>query len=346
MTRLVVLGGSGFLGARVVEAARRAGADVSVASRRSPVAVDVTRPETFAALAPFDVVIDLSDTVTTPPDGLIAWCLQQGKTVIEATSEAACVERLHAAHAGSTSGRLVLGGGLFTGVSNLLARDVASPGVEAVTLGVASSPFSGAGKGTIELMLRAMTVPAVRYEGGGRLEEPTIRRGPVLDFGGVKRSTGYMSLAEPFMVRSTTGAKKVDVLFAPKPGWLVPAFTAMPGWLARAGWFQGFLRGYFTVLRRVLLRSVATSVELVAEADGTRRWVKARDGMEAAGLALAAMAEVVKEDWVGVKFIDEVCALEPIVARANALAGTTVFELGARMTDGAVDVEGVVRPRW
>ena len=212
--------------------------------------------------------------------------------------------------------------------------DVCSPGVKSVTLGIASSPFSGSGKGTIELMLRGMVVPAVRYENGVRIEEPKIRRGPSLDFGGVVRGTGVMSLAEPFMVRASTGAKKVDVLFAPKPGVLVPAFTMIPGWLAKARWFQAFMRGYFTVLRRVILSAVATSVELVAEADGVRRWVKTRDGMEAGGFALAAMAEAMTSDWVGVKFIDDVCALEPTLARANALAGSPVFEVSARMTQG------------
>lgn len=334
MARIVVLGGNGFLGSRVVNALRAAKADVSVASRSSAVKVDATRPETFSSLDPFDVVVDLSDTVTHAPDVLIAWCLERGKCVIEATSEAGCVERLHAANL-QTKGRLVLGGGIFTGVSNLLARDVAQRAgeVASITLGVASSPFSGAGTGTIALMLRALEVSAVRYEKAQRIEEPRVRRGASLDFGGVTRPTGYMSLAEPFMVQKSTGAPKVDVLFAPTPGFLVTAFTLIPVWLARAGLFLAFMRGYFTVLRKLLLRSVASTVELVAIAQGSKgevkRVVKAPDGMAAAGYALAAMAESIaaKADWPGVRFIDDVTALEPIVARANALAGLTVLEV-------------------
>ena len=334
VSRIVVLGGNGFLGSRVVSALRAAKLDVSVASRRAEVKVDVTKSETFAALEPFDVVVDLSDTVSHAPDAVIAWCLSRGKCVIEATSEAQCVERLHAAHVG-TQGRLVLGGGIFTGVSNLLARDVAQRvgQVASVTLGVASSPFSGAGTGTIELMVRALEVRAVRYEGGERVEEPKVRRGPSLDFGGVTRPTGYMSLAEPFMVHRSTGAPKVDVVFAPKPGVLVPAFTMIPGWLARSRLFQAFMRGYFTVLRRLLLKRVGSPVELVAIAQGTdgesKRVVKAGDGMEAGGFALAAMTEAVaaKTDWSGVRFIDDVSALEPIIARANELAKKTVLEV-------------------
>jgi hypothetical protein len=334
MARIVVLGGSGFLGSRVVAGLRKAGADVSVASRRSQVQVDVTKPESYAALEPFEVVVDLSDTVSNPPDALITWCLERGKCVIEATSEARCVERLYAANQG-TKGRLVLGGGVFTGVSNLLARDVAKRvgNVESVSLGVASSPFSGSGTGTIELMVAGLQVAPIRYEGGRRIEEPRLRRGPSLDFGGVTRPTGYMSLAEPFMINTSTQAAKVDVVFAPKPGVLVPAFLMIPGWLARNRLFQAFLRGYFTVLRRVLLRGVSSSVELVASAAGKsgalRRWVTTRDGMEAGGFALAAMAESVaaSADWSGVKMIDDVTELEPIVARANVLAGSELLVL-------------------
>lgn len=142
-----------------------------------------------------------------------------------------------------------------------------------------------------------------------------------------------MSLAESFMVFASTHAPKVDVVFSPKPGILVPAFILIPGWLARSKLFQAFLRGYFTVLRRVLLRSVSTSVELVASAVGSsgaaRRWVKANDGMAAGGFALAAMAETIAAfpNWTGVRFIDDVTELEPIISRANVLAGTCLLEV-------------------
>ena len=331
--KIVVLGGSGFLGSRVVQGLERAHADVTVASRKSAVSVDVTRPETWAALTPFDVVVDLSDTVSTPPDALIAWCLAQGKTVIEATSDAPCVERLQRAHAGETKGRLVLGGGIFTGVSNCLAQAAAKEvgSAEAVTLGIASSPFSGAGKGTIELMLNAMGVPVVRYVDGKRVEQQGMSYGPKLDFGGTTRPTGFMSLAEPSMIAQSTPAKQIDVVFAPKPGFLVTSFVAMPGWLVTKKWFLAFMRGYFTVLRRFFLKSVGTTVELLAIAKGqgreVRKLVVAPDGMESGGFALAAMAEQVatKSDWVGVRTIDQLISLDEVVSRANALAGKPVL---------------------
>ncbi|MCC6334388.1 MAG: hypothetical protein IT380_10425 [Myxococcales bacterium] len=49
--RVVVLGGTGFLGAKVVRALQAAGGlEVVAASRRGPVPLDVTRPETWGAL--------------------------------------------------------------------------------------------------------------------------------------------------------------------------------------------------------------------------------------------------------------------------------------------------------
>lgn len=334
MARIVVVGGSGYLGARVVAALGRAGLDVQVASRRGPVVVDSSRPETFAALAPFDVLVDLTDTVTSPPDALIAWCLAQGKTVVEATSDAPCVERLAAAHR-ETTGRLVLGGGLFTGLSNLLARDVADRvgAPEQVTLGVSSSPFSGAGAGTVALMVDAMAVPAVRYVEGRRVEVPGVSRGEEVDFGGTRRPTVRMSLAEPSMVHASTAARGVDVFFAPRPSLLVAAFTALPAWLVRQGWYRAFLRAYFTFLRRVVLRGRATPVALTATARRggaeATRFLLAGDGMQAGGVALGAMVEAIAREPgpPGLRYIDDACALEPIVARTNALAGHELVSL-------------------
>jgi len=335
MESIVVVGGRGHLGARTVAALRRAGLEAAVAGRRGPVVVDSSRPETFAALAPFDVVVDVTDTVTSPPDALVAWCLARGTTVLEATSDAPCIERLAAAHR-ATGGRLVLGGGIFTGLSNLLARDVSDAvgGAQAIVLGISSSPFSGAGAGTVALMVDALNVPAVRYAGGRRKEVPGVTRGPALDFAGTTRPTVRMSLAEPSMLHASTAAAAVDVYFAPRPALLVPAFTALPASLVRAGWYRAFLRGYFTLLRRALLRGKTTTVTLIATAqrDGVAasRWLRASDGMAAGGAALAAMVEAIVADgsWRGLRYVDDACRLEPVVGRANALTTRPLLTLG------------------
>jgi NAD(P)-dependent dehydrogenase (short-subunit alcohol dehydrogenase family) len=334
MARIVVLGGQGYLGGRAVAALRAAGADVHVASRSSARVVDVARPETYGALADADVVVDLVDTVAHPPDALLAWCVAQGKVVLEATSDSRTVERLAAA-TWPGPGALVLGCGIFTGLSNLLARDgvEACPGGAArLTLGIASSPLSGAGQGTIAMMVDALDAPVVRYAAGVRHVRDTVEVGPRVDFGvngrPELRATLRIALAEAMMIHRSTAVPTVDVYFAPSPALLVPAFAVIPGWLARRRWFQAFMRGYFTVLRRGLLRNRASPVTLVAEAVGpagaARRVLSTEDGMLAGGYAIAALAMAVAARDPrprGLVFIDQVCGLEAIVAALRAIPG-------------------------
>lgn len=339
--RVVVVGGTGFLGARTVAALQRLPeVTVEVASRRGPCVVDVTRPDTFSALTGADVVVDLTDGTTSRPDALAAWCLEAGVTLLEATSDAPALRRLIDAHRASRGpGRLVLGGGIFTGVSNLLARDVAEaagPGC-ALTFAVASSPFSGAGKGTIALMVEAAARPAVVTEGGVRHERP-LARGPRLDLGGTVRPTLRMSLAEAELLPESCQARRVEALFAPKPGLLVALFAMLPSRLLAQPWFRALLRGYFTLLRRFVLRSVPSSVELVALTEqGGRileRQVRCEDGMEAGAWALAAMAEALGRapPRAGLSYIDDAVKLEPLVRRVNEVAGREVLTLSAPRT--------------
>ena len=334
--KIVVIGGTGFLGAKTVEALRRfPGVHVEVASRRGPLIVDVGKPATFAALDAADVVIDLTDGTRSRPDALAAWCLESGKTLLEATSDAETIRRLVDAHRMAKGpGRVVLGGGLFTGVSNLMARDVAEAAGAgcALTWAVASSPFSGAGKGTIALMVEAAARPAVKTVKGKR-EEHGLSRGPTLDIAGTKRPTLRMSLAEAELLPLSTGATNVETFFAPKPGFLVTAFTMLPAFLLATRWFRWLLEAYFTVLRRFVLRSVPSSVQMVATAERAgkafSRTVTCSDGMDAGAWALAAMAEAVGRapPEAGLSFIDDTVRLEALVKRVNEVAGRVVLAL-------------------
>jgi hypothetical protein len=333
MTTVRVLGGSGYLGRRVVAAlSALRSLTVQSASRRGDVRVDVSRPETFAALDDSDVIVDVSDATTTAPDELIEHLLSRGVTVIETTSDPRCIERLHRRFRG-TNGRLILGCGIFTGVSNLLARAASRDVGEAerVRLAISSSPFSGAGAGTIELMVEGLRTPVVTWEAGARIERASMTKGPRVDFGAASRPTLVAPFAETYMLRESTGAGSVEVLFSPRPAPLVPAFLWTPSWVGRTRWGRALMRGYFTALRRWALSRVASEVELyaLAEARGARseRRVVARDGMMAAAWAAAAMTERALADrqWTGVRFIDDLCELEPTLARANELAGEVVL---------------------
>lgn len=333
--RITVLGGNGFLGSRTVHALRAAkGVEVQVASRRGPLVVDATKPETFAALSGSDVVIDLIDATSVKPDALAQWCVEHGITFIEATSDRPAIARLSASQP-KGDGLLVLGGGIFTGVSNLLARAVAdaTPQARELTLGISSSPYSGAGTGTIELMLSAMGLPAIRTKDGARVEVAELQAGPKLPFPAKVRPTLHMSFAEQDMLPKSTKVPSVEVYFAPKPALLVAAFVMLPAFVLKAKWFAAFMRLYFAVLRKGLLRGVTSAVELWARARGATdltRAVTCSDGMMAGAWALAAIAVMLgeqKPEQRGVCFVDDVLKLEPVIARANALAGSAVLLL-------------------
>lgn len=328
--RVVVIGGSGFLGSRAVSALTRVeGLEVEVASRSSARRVDLTDPGTFEALRGADFVVDLADATTFPPDALAVWCVDNGSVFVETTSDRPAIERLSKLQKDGPGG-VVLGAGIFTGVSNLLARaaaEKAGPGAR-LQLGIRTTPFSGAGKGTIALMVSTLSVPAVSYEGGRRVEHSPISRGPRIAFPSAMAPTLRIPLAEQSMLHLGTGARDVDVFFAPKPALLVTAFSMIPIFVAKTKLFGAFMRGYFTFLRRVLLRSRTTATEIVANAEGPKGKVHlavtAPDGMGAGGLAIAAIvAELANlgEPPRGVRMVDDVVGLDAVIARMHALGG-------------------------
>jgi hypothetical protein len=323
--KIAVIGGTGCVGGSTVEALRRAGIDVAIASRRGPLVVDMTRPETFGALADYDIVVDAADATNSTPEALARWCLDEGRTFVEATSDPTVVRRLSALDGGR--GRLVLGGGLFTGVSNLLAHEVAGRAPSApLTLAIAARVLSKAGRGTVALMASMLAIPAARIVDGRRVESP-IARGPKIDFAGVRRSTLRVPLAEQEMLAASTGARDVDIFFAPKPSFIGAMFRLLPSWLARRGWFRALMGGSLSLLRRGLLRGRRGPVELVAEAGEHRAVITCDDGMLAAGYALAAivveLAALAAKP--GVFMVDQLVGLEPVLARANALAGRSLL---------------------
>lgn len=341
MARVTVVGGSGFLGQRAVAALRKvSGLEVTVRSRRSTPPLDLTQPDSWAAaLEGAEWVVDLSDSSTVPPDAFIAWCLERGLDVLEPSSDSVLVHRLLSAHRGRAApGTLVLGAGIFTGLSNLLAAEVAqeSGAPRAVTLGISSSPFSGAGAGTIALMVAALGAPSVRFEGGVRHEAFGAGAGPTLPFAdGARYASARLAFPEAEMLAASTGAPTVDVFYAPRPGFLVPSFRALPLWLLRARLFGVLLGAYFTVLRRLLLSRVPAAARLYARAEGTttvERSLLARDGMHVGGLAIAATLERLvarPPARAGAVLVDEVTTLREVLAGVGRLDPTAVLRVSS-----------------
>lgn len=314
--KVVVIGGTGFLGSRTAAALRRLPeCEVSVASRRGPIRVDLGDPSTFESLIGFDVVVDVADTTTSAPDALAAFCLERGLVLVEASSDREAVERIHQAlRSRSGPGAVILGAGIFTGLSNLLGAAAAGRDARSLDLAIRSSPYSGAGTGTIELMVAAMAVGARAFIDGRATLGPPVARGPRFRFPSGEHPSLQMSLAEPWMLHHSTGVPNVRAFLSPKPTALVYAFLAMPLWLVTARWFRAFFGLYMKVLRRFLLRSVASTVELVAATEHKTLRLRAADGMAAGAEAVAAIVASLPA-VTGVRFVDEVVTLDAVLQR-------------------------------
>lgn len=340
--RIVVIGGRGFLGSRAVSALRGApGVEVVVASRRAgagELVVDLARPETFAALDGADVVVDASNSHAASPDALAAHVLARGGVLLEASSDEVVVTRLlEKRREAADRGALVLGAGIFTGVSNALARAAIErqPGSDELVLGVRTSPFSGAGSGTVDLMTDVLVRPTISVVDGALALGPSVARGPTLPFVEGEHATLHVPFAEPRMIHASTKVPNVTMHMAPSPGFLRASFLALPDALLRMGWFLALMRLYFSFLRRFVLRSLGTRVGLVATArrrgtsEETTLALTVDDGFALAGAAIAASALVLAEQRAslhGVLVVDEVVPLETMLARAHALVPSMKIE--------------------
>jgi hypothetical protein len=129
------------------------------------------------------------------------------------------------------------------------------------------------------------------------------------------------------MLTASTGAHDVSLGFAPAPAVLWPSFRYLPTWLLTSRAFLWGMGRYFELLRRFLLKNVASRVELVARSRGPAGEavcaLVADDGFATGGAALAAMALHLAQHPPGrrgVVTIDEVLALDDAVTLTRALA--------------------------
>lgn len=222
----------------------------------------------------------------------------------------------------------MLGGGIFTGLSNLLGAHVAQAvdGCRALRLGIRWSPFAAGGAGIVNLMQHLVAVGARHYEAGRELEAPSVAPGPALPFADGEARTMQLAFAESTMLHASTAVPDIGVYASVRPGLLRSVFLYTPGWLLRSRPMRAWLWLQFTLLRRVFLRWRSVPVELVAvDAAGGRTvaTLSAARGMSAAGGAIAAKAEMLARASsrpTGVVMCDEVLSLRPVVERAAELS--------------------------
>ena len=204
--RILVIGGNGFLGRRVCSALQKTlSAEVWVGSRHAQGERSVTfhleQPQTFAALGTFDCVVNCADTSSSSSLALAQWCWKNGITFLETTADTKVLEeiwRWHAAIPKENHGAvLLLGIGLFPGLSNLLAAEHCSslPSCQQLEVGVRVSPFSGAGPGICALMVKMAQQNTPCYEAGQRIERAPVSAGMKVPFGNSTHQALQVGLA-------------------------------------------------------------------------------------------------------------------------------------------------------
>lgn len=340
MMRLLVIGGLGHLGTRVVRALRKDhGAELTIASR-TPFAAGIVRfdhalPETFGALDGFDLILDTSDSLSAQPDQAYTYALTRGKVVVCASADPETIERLlDRFHHKPLSGTLILGAGLSPGLSNLLAARAASavPAGElrAITLGARVNILSQAGQGMVRQLPRALQLPSVSYSRDTRQTREQLLAGPRIPYLRARRAASLsFPLAEPPMLRASTTASEVHAYLSPSPAPLRHALRWSPGWLLRNPLSHLVIFFWLTLIRRILLTWREGVVELTATAiaaDGTQRraMLSFERGARSAGTAVAAIAILCQRypPPPGGYTVDELFGLEqvlPIMRRDGAL---------------------------
>lgn len=341
--RVLILGGRGFLGSAIASAIRRfLGWDVVIGTRQPPgegeMLVNLLRASAVESLSSFDAVVNCTGCTAAE---LVRDCIESRVLLLDMSSDAKAIEsRLEDFHAKQTSGRVVLGMGIFPGLSNLLAAHLSQTLKEPpsrLEIAIRVSPFAGAGTGMIGQMMASLIEKAARYEDGERVEGAPMTRAMTIAFPSGPYPTLHIAFPEAFMLRLSTGVKNTATYYAPKPDVMRHAVRALAALLNGRLGRQLFrpVRWSLKLLRGLLLRPIPARVEMTAIAN--RRGSQpspyatliAKDGIACAAAALVSALQLLSKSRgdFGVRTPDEVLTLEAILATAHSLTGGPIAEV-------------------
>ncbi|MEO8842056.1 MAG: NAD-dependent epimerase/dehydratase family protein [Kofleriaceae bacterium] len=335
--RVLVLGGRGFFGSRVVKAFRARGDDVVVAgSRGGDVQLDVARIDA-SQLAGYDVVVNCADTLASAPDHLHRVAIEAGALYLEPTAEPApIVSALERRGTISGPGVAVYGLGIFPGLSNLAARAAYEDNGREGPLEVAMqfSPFTAAGAGMVALIAHLMAEPAPYYEAGDRKTAAPFSRGKPMPFEGTWQRTLRAAIPETELLHASLGVRDVTAFLSPQPGVLMPllrfASMLVPPWKLLKRAYLAMIRGSVGLLRRGIFRNRPTRVVISAVAGRRGSAHEGRvvnlitpDGVTCGAYAIAAAAGLIHErrPKPGTYILDELLSLDDVTAAMTKLAG-------------------------
>lgn len=334
MTRVIVIGGTGFYGSVVAEhIARLPAVEVVIAGRRPPaggLAVDLTKPSTFAQLKGAHWVVNCSDSVLAPPDQAIAFCQSAGIGWLDMGAEAHAARRLLGLEAPGAP--VVIGVGVFPGLSTSLAHHLVSTteGVEALTLGVRISPLSGAGMANCELMTHMFEAPSLHVHNGQLHEGPPLggtHRLPV-------RQNVYAhylgcGLPDAALLAHATEVPSITTALAVNPGFLRFSFRLLAALTRWAGPLRPVMRWMSRWLLRLsrgmLLKNVGSPVQLTAQVKtgvGTKTaTLEFHEGRQATAVGVASVLAACLEKNLapGIYTAPDVEPLPQLLARVQNL---------------------------
>jgi hypothetical protein len=340
MIRVLVIGGSGFLGSRTVQAlAKLPGVQVTASHRGADSGVgarlDLAEPSTFSEMTKYDFVVNTSDTLAASPIRAIDYALYNGVRFVEAGAHAATMDELMrrtrgpAADRDGWTGTLLLGMGLFPGLSNLLAKHVVrwvGP-PEELNVVVRRNPLAGGGPGLVELMVRATQDDTVRYAEGTRVTEPPIRPGVRLFTGKKTVPTIGVGLPEAHMLHASLDIPSVATFVTTTPtlpSWMTsPLLRWMPTGPDAEKVFVPMMRRYLRTIRTGVFKGKPEFVEInVVTGDGDQFALRTDDGMAATAYALAASVAAMDaaDPAPGAYLPDELLELGEVMNRMLALA--------------------------
>lgn len=284
--RIAVIGATGFVGRRVVDALAGAGVEPLVDR-----GIDLDDPATFTRLDGVDAVIDASAPGHGTP-ALARYCLERGLRLIDCTAHAPTTGEL--VELGSAGpGAVIIGAGLFPGVSNLLAAR--EPDARAIL--VELDPLSGAGGGTIDSLTGALAGPRLRaVRIGGR---------PAL---ALESSDAVIAAA--------LGPRPLELLITTRQRWLA-RFLPLSAWLGRRRILGRLIAGAanlgLKLLRGRLLRRRRCSIAIYTVGAEVRLAFAARDGFAALARAItwAAITAAREPQLRGVQSFADLVSADP-----------------------------------
>jgi hypothetical protein len=360
VTRVLIIG-AGYLGRQVAEALSHAqGISVTVSSTTAQgggVRLDLRDPSTFGVLREHDLIVNCSDPAVASPRAAALECLTTGRTFLETTAHVPTTEELLRLKIenGDAPGLIVVGVGLFPGVSNLLARVLASRSapVERLEVGVRLNALSAGGRGMVHQMIDSLFEPSIRYVAGQRVVDRPVSAGPVFPFQSGQSPTLATGFCESILFHHSLNVPNTASYLALRPRAFMPVVqlasflgTRLGPVVGRA--VRGIMRASLLAIRLVLFRGRPTPVELAVivnrhgtvRPDGLTLEATVGDGVKAAAGAIAATCRCLADTPVrkrGVLTADEAFGpevwpyLRDVVALpdAAALAGAGGASAGA-----------------